>query len=212
MATLQDVLTYIDTIYPNKMATQTKINIINDEQRKVFKFMNPTGMATITTIADQFSYSVPADCQVDLIQQLLVTSSTEAVAADTAFNNYEFAGLDQDMASGNFYYEAFGKVGLYPVPDKNGYTGRIIYSKRPVLFATIADAAVEFNTEADWIDVIKFRVIARVAKSGNNPDVELGNNYEADANEMERRLKMDRANKKMRNPRQRVSYAEGWNK
>ena len=210
MATLGEVLTYIDTVLPNKVSNTLKIGLINDEQRKIFKFMNPVGMATFTTIGDQFSYNIPSDCSIDLIQQVLVTSSTSSVDSETAFNNYEFAGLDQEMSGGNFYYDVFGKIGLYPVPDKNGYTGRIIYSKRPVLFSSTNDSTVEFNTEADWIDVIKFKVMSRVAKCGNYPDIELANNYESDAMEIEKKLKMDRANKKMKNPRERISYTEGW--
>jgi hypothetical protein len=210
MATLGNVLTYIDTVYPNKFGSTMKISFINDEQRKIFKFMNPSGMATFNTVADQFSYALPSDCDIDQIQQVLVTSSTEAVDSETTFDNYEFAGLDQEMSGGNFYYDVFGKIGVFPVPDKNGYTGRIIYSKRPVLFTSTDDSAVELNLEEDWLDYIKFRVISRIAKSGSYPDIDLANNYEADAMEIERRLKMDRANRKMKNPRERISYQEGW--
>ena len=211
MATLSDVLTYIDTVYPNKTGSTMKITFINDEQRKIFKYMNPVGMATITTIADQFSYALPSDCNIDLIEQVLVTNTTTTVDSSTPFNNYEFAGLDQEMSGGNFYYDAFGKIALYPVPDKNGYTGRVIYSKRPVLFAsTVADSTTNFNLDADWLDYIKFKVIARVAKSGSYPDIDIANNYEVDAMEVERHLKLDKANKKMKNPRERIAYTDGW--
>jgi hypothetical protein len=54
--------------------------------------------------------------------------------------------------------------------------------------------------------------MSRIAKAGNNPDVELANGYEADAMELERRLKMRRALERAKSPRIRHSYKMDWDK
>jgi hypothetical protein len=203
---------YVNTILPNTMGSTMMISVINDEQRKIFKYMAGTALASFTTLEDQFSYALPSNCKMDQIKQVLVTDSTGAVSSTSYFNNYEFAGLDDEMSGGSFYYDAFGKIGLYPVPDKTGYSGRVIYDKRPVFFSSTNDAAVEFAIDEDWIDVIKFRTMARVAKSGNYPDIELGNNYDREANEVEAKLKMDWYKKKSKLPKERWSYQEDWSR
>lgn len=209
--TLGNVMTYINTLLPNTMGSTMMISVINDEQRKIYKYMSESAMASFTTLEDQYSYSLPANCKLEQIKQVLVTNTTGAVSSTADFENYELAGLDDEMSGGNYYFDAFGKIGLYPVPDKTGYSGRVIYEKRPLFFASTNDVALEFDIDEDWIDVIKFKTMARVAKSGNYPDVELGNNYDREANEIESKLKMDWYKKKSKNPKWKWSYEEGWN-
>jgi hypothetical protein len=54
--------------------------------------------------------------------------------------------------------------------------------------------------------------MSRICKSGNNPDPEMANNYEADAMELERKMKLRKARDKMKTRRRTVSYMEGWNR
>lgn len=206
---LGEMLNYIDAVLPNTVSTEIKVKFINDEQKKIFKYMNEVDMYEVITIAGQPIYSIPSDCEVELIDQVLVASSTEAVTADTQFNAYKYAGQNDSLDGGNFYFDALGKLGLYPIPDKTNYALRIIYEKRPIIFAT-ADTATEFNIEGDFLDFIQNKVMSKIAKTGNYPDIELANNYEIEASSIESKLKMDRAKKRTKNPKSRYSYKEGW--
>jgi hypothetical protein len=72
------------------------------------------------------------------------------------------------------------------------------------------DTTVEFNLDNDWIDFIRYKVMARVAVTGNNPDVEMKNNYEMEAQECWKSMLMRRAKEKLKDTRKRHSYREGW--
>lgn len=203
--TLQDVLTYIDTLLPNSLTTATKVGLINAEQRKVWEHMTPDTMYEFTTVNGQRTYTLPTNVSIDMILEngVLIASSTEAVSDDTVFQPYSLAGYDEDM-TGSKFYDAFGTLGLYPIPD-NGYPARLLYQEYPTIFAS-SDTAVQFNIDQDYVDLIKFKVMARVAKSGRFPNVDLANNYEADATQLERKMKTRMANKRAKTPRTRWSY------
>jgi hypothetical protein len=172
--------------------------------------MNEIDMYETVTIENQPIYSLPTDCEVELIDQVMVSNTTSNVDSSTPFASYEYAGQNDNLDSGNFYFDALGKLGLYPVPDKTNYAIRIIYEKRPIIFAT-SDVNKEFNIDGDFLDFIQNKVMSKIAKTGNYPDIELANNYEVEASSIESKLKMDRAKRKAKNPKSRYSYKEGWN-
>jgi len=207
--TLQEVLTYIDTLLPNGLTSAMKVTLINGEVRKVWMDMTSTNYYNFNTVANQATYTIPSDMEFEMIVEngLMIANSTLAVSSTTVFETYKYCGPEDELNSKQFY-DALGLIGIYPVPD-NGFPARIRYQERPTIFAS-TDTAIEFNLDQDYIDLVKFRTMARIAKSGNGPDVELANNYESDARELEARLKMMAAQKRRKISKQRVSYREGW--
>lgn len=205
---LNEMLNYINTVLPNTVSTEIKVKYINDEQRKIYKYMSELDMYETISIANQPIYTLPDDCEIESISQVLV-SNTTVLDSSTPFVTYSYAGENDSLDSGSFYYNALGNLGLYPIPDKTNYAIRILYEKRPIIFAT-SDGNKEFNIEGDFLDFIQTRVMSKIARTGNYPDIELANNYEIEAKEIESKLKMDRAKRKAKNPKSRYSYKEGW--
>lgn len=204
--TLGQVLNYINEILPNRMNSTTIVTLINNETRKIWKHMTSTQLYNFDTITDQAYYNLPSDCDFESIVEngVMISNTTNS----TSYTVYTYCGADEEL-TGNRYFEGLTNTfGLYPIPD-NSYSARIKYQERPLQIAS-SDTATQFNLDQDYIDVIKFRVMSRVAKSGNNPDVDLGNNFELDAIELEKKLKVKRANERMKNPRYRHSYRLDW--
>jgi hypothetical protein len=210
--TLQQTLDYINEILPNKMNSTTIITLINNEQRKLWRNMTSTSLYEMYTVANQEIYTLPTDCDFEMITEngILVAGSTTGSTNQT-FTAYKYAGKD-DYAGDYVYYEALDETfGIIPIPTVSNKPIHIRYQPRPTLFAS-TDTAVQFNLDEDYIDLIKFRVMSRICKSGNNPDPEMANNYEADAMELERKMKLRKARDKMKTRRRTVSYMEGWNR
>lgn len=205
--TIQEVLAYIDDLLPNSLTTATKISLVNAELRKIWEHMTPIEMYEFDTVADQMLYDYPTNISIDMIIEkgVLVATSTDAVSSTTVFGEYTFRGLDEEE-NGNQFYDLGGQLRISPTPD-NVYPARIIYQDYPTLFAS-TDTTVQFNIDQDYVDLIKFKVMSRVAKSGRFPNVEIANNYELDAKELERKMKVRMANKKAKTPRRRWSYKE----
>jgi hypothetical protein len=202
--TLAQILTYINELLPNRINSTTIVTLINNEQRKIWEKMTPESYYSFDTIANQSLYLLASDMNFEKISDVLVYSTTD----DVDFTQYEFAGLSEELV-GYRYYDALENIGISPTPTKTGCTVQIRYQVRPTIFAS-SDTAVEFNLDNDYLDLVKFRVMSRIAKSGKNPKIELANNYESDANELERKLRMKYANKKAKLPKRRISYKKGW--
>lgn len=210
--TLGQVLTYVDELLDNSFATNTKIGIINNEVSKIWKYMTSTQLYSLDIVNAnddevQTIYDLPSDVDFDEIKDVLINESTEAVSSTSIFKPYKYAG-DDDKLTGRQYYNHLGSLGLYASTQlKAGYTGRVKYQERPTVF-TSTDTSVQFNLDQDWIDYIKFRTMERIAKSGPNPDVTLGNNYAMESEELKRRLMVNIANKKVKTARTKISYKD----
>lgn len=209
--TLSQALSYIDELLPNKVASTTKITLINNELRRLWPYMTSTEIYEFVTVSSQYVYSLPSDCEFESIVEngLAIGDSTATATSTTVFTTYSFAGDDEELTDYH-YYNVSGSLGIYPAPEYSDYPARLKYQKRPTLFAS-SDTNSQFDVEEDFVDVIKLRTMSKVAKCGNNPDVELANNYDADADQLERKLKMRTLKKRSKTPRTRWSYREGWN-
>ena len=209
--TLQQSLNYINELLPNRVNSTTIVTFINDEQRKLWHHMTSTKIFETYTVADQELYSLPSDCDFDMIKPngILVADSTDGSTSAT-FKPYSYAGKD-DNASDYVYYEGLNDTfGIIPIPTVTQKPIHIRYQPRPTLFAS-TDTAVQYNLDEDYIELIELRVMSKICKMGNNPDVEMANNYTMDAMELERRMKLRLANKKMKTAPKVVSYRENWN-
>ena len=210
MATLNNILDYVDMLYPNTLSVANKIEIINRVQRYIFKYMATEGIYGFDSIINEPFYSLESsDCTIDLIKNVEVAATTLPVTTATVFIDYKFAGRSDNLENGYYFYDAYGTLGLYPIPDKSGYSVRIIYDKRPIILAS-SDGGTTLNLEADFISYIEKKTCAEVAKCGSYPDVEMANNFEADSQEFERRLKMDWYKRRAKNPDKTWSYKNDW--
>jgi hypothetical protein len=156
-------------------------------------------------------YSLPSACQVEAIKSLTISDST-TISSTCIFDEYTFKGSEEDLDGNNYYAGVNGSIGIYPVPTYTGYNIQLEYQERPTIFGyASSDSTTPFNLDRDYLDLIRYRVMSKVAKCGNNPDVEMANNYTLDANEIEKKLKLEQAKKKFKlNHKNKISYTEGW--
>jgi hypothetical protein len=203
--TLGQTLSYIDTFLPNPLTTQNKIDLINAELRKTWEHMTSKNIYEFATVNGQALYALPTNVTIDMVDSVMVATSTGAASSTTLYDTYKFAGIDDEMEGSNFY-DGFGYIGLYPVPD-NGYPAQIWHQQYPTIFAS-SDTNTQFNIDQDYVDIIKFKVMSRVAKAGNAPDVELANNYELDAKELERKMRLKNQKEKTKVSKSRWSYKD----
>ena len=208
---LADLTSYINEMLPNRMNSTTIIDIINSEMLKIFRDMTSTDLSTsITTVANQQQYALPTNCDFDMIIEngIRVFSS----AGSTIFQIYRHAGVDDidNIPNGNRYFEGLtGNFGLYPTPTVSGMPVTVKFQARPSLFGfATTDSTTIVPLDQDYVELLEYRTMARIAKSGNSPDIEMANNYTADSIELRRELKFKRANEKMKTSRHRFSYKD----
>lgn len=206
MPTVQELLNDIDVLLPNTFTTAQKLVWMNEAQRLLFKYMNSMEVYEFTTVADQATYNMASDCTIDLIDSVQLCTDSE-ITVDSIFYQYRFVPLNAEFTGNNYYEVPGGLIGLYPVPEETGYNVKIFYNKRPVLLSA-SDLTVTPNLNEDYQPALKSYTLSKIAKAGNNPDVELANNYMIEFNNYMGMMFQDWAKNKAKVPRN--SRANRW--
>lgn len=204
MPTVQQLLTDVKTRLPYSTSVFTDGTVIgwmNDAQNEVWRHLASTELYEFDTIASQAIYTMASDMRIDMIKSLQVSDST-TIDGTEGYTTYKFAGMDDEL-TGSYYYDSLGSLGIYPVPSTagSGYNVKVWYEPSPVQLSTGTLTTVpSINTE--YQDILKFRAMKVIAQSGNNPDVELANNYQREEDAIMRVIKGDYYKRKHRKPRE----------
>ena len=185
--TLQAIINWVDEVVPNAMETTTKQVFLSDLLGEGdFKNFNTARTYLDTyTVADQSDYDLPTGIKVDDIIRAYVSpttyNSTDVVGSTTLFEKYTLLGIDSEKSPG--FVEYTTQIHLIPTPD-DSYHMRLIY--KPVYRGNLADTtslATEILAQKPLIDWLQNKLAARVCKSLAFPRIDLGNNYELEAEE-----------------------------
>ena len=182
--TLAEILDRIKRYYP-KATTWTDVeivNVINDEQREIFRQLQLKDIYEFETVEDQCIYSLPTNCEIEFLEYVGVTEDS-TITSSSEFTEYTFAQLNEAM-SGYKYFDAMnGLIGLYPAPDTTGWSVRLIFRKRPALMDS-TDTSETPELKEDWHRIFVYGPIAEIAGSGSNPDITTANNYTVKYNKL----------------------------
>ena len=210
MPTVQQLIDEIDARLPNTFTNTLKIGFMNSFQNEIWRLLASTEIYEFDTIAGQALYTVASDMRIDMVKSVLVSNST-VIDGSEGYTTYEYAGPDDEL-NGSNYYDALGSFGIYPVPSTatgGGYNVKISYEPSPVQLSTGTLTTIP-SINAEYQDILKFRAMKVIAQSGNNPDVELANNYQREEDVMMKKIKMDYHKRKFRKPRDTYRRSEGW--
>lgn len=205
--TLGQVLSYVHEVLPNSFPTTTLITFVNDEIRLFWQYLTSTEYYEFQMSSGQAIYSFPTNVKMDQVIEngVLISDTTSSPTSSAEWTAYTFCGADEEL-TGSRYFEALDNFGVYPVPD-NGYYARLIYQDYPTLMAS-SDTNTQFDLDQDYVDILTYRTLARVAKSGKYPRVDLANNYTLDAKEIEQKMKVKQMNDFTKTARKRWSYKQ----
>lgn len=175
--TTQEIITMIQKLYPRATTWSNAeiITVLNSEQREIFRELQLTDLYEFTTVADQWSYSLPSDCDIKCIKYVGITEEA-TVTSESIFQEYDFADIGDEL-TGYKYFDAFNDlIGLYPMPDTSGWNARLIYGRRPTALSASVLTATPVLDE-DWHRILVYGGITEIAGSGSNPDITIVNNY-----------------------------------
>lgn len=213
MPTVQQLLNDVRTRLPASTETFTDgvvIGWMNDTQNEIWRYMASTEPFEFDTIAGQALYNMASDMEIDMIKSVQVSNSTVIDGAET-YATYDYAG-PSDTLSGNRYYDAYGLIGLYPVPSSDvgsGYKVKITYEPSPIQLSTNTLTSIP-SINDEYQDILKWRSLRDIAASGNNPDMNLYSFYQGLYEKLFKRIKMDYNKRKAANPRDTYPRSEGW--
>lgn len=213
MPTTVQILADVDARLPNSFSESQKLAWINDTQRKIAKYLQVEQTYDFVA-SSSMAYSISTNIRFENIKHLYTGDSTKIadISSTTIWKEHDPAGAD-DVLSGYKYYvpniSHFTSTGtstslcLYP-ESTEVRVARIYYNTLLDDLTTTSGNAPLWNSE--WHDILKYGVMEIIAKAGNNPDIDLANNYRYEYNDILRDIKKDNAVKKWKRPRIKWNY------
>lgn len=173
--TVKQVLDDIAVRLPHTYDNDRLFVWINETMKKIYKDMAVDEMYSFETIKGHKLYSLPADCTIDMIKNVTISSQAKS-QSNYDWGNYEklkYYDLKEEMKDKGYYDGQDGLIGIYPTPEDNRRI-RIYYLKKPKMITSLDDT---IELDDNYIDLVKYNVLSIIAMSGHNPDTELANEY-----------------------------------
>lgn len=194
MFTAYQLAQRVNTEYPNNgfifepdvdHATKLQegfIGYINGALLKNTKYILLDDEYEFPTIAGQALYDLPLGCEKHNIMEITREYGKQALRCRFA--------RDSESMDGNRYFNGYGnKIGLYPTPTEDGKKITIFFKKTPRPVRT-KDDPIEVKDR--YIDLLVYSIVADMASAGNNPDIEIANNYSLKYNNLLQEAMLDR--------------------
>ena len=182
MATIQEIITYADRKYPNQETDANKILDLNDMHKHIFtkisRLKNEFEIYETDTIEDQLTYGLPSDCLLSNIIAIKVSPSTTVTNA-TKWNEFDFAGLNDDIESGYFWGD--GGSSLFSLVynglplTQTGLSIRIFYYPEPAELTVVTQTP---DLDAYYHSLLKYALIQDLASQGQNPDTDIADYWQ----------------------------------
>jgi len=185
MSTVAQIITWADRYFPNKVSEANKILDLDHLHKEVYNRIKRLKYeysmnGDHTTIADQFSYSKPTDCDFDQIFKIMVSNDLQAnIDNDTVWDDYEYTDLHSDVSSGTYWGrasdDAFSLLKDGDPIDTAGYEIRIYYFRTPNTLTATTDTP---QLEDQYHNLLKYGLISLIASQGHNPDTQIADYYQ----------------------------------
>lgn len=185
---LQEILSRIDSRYPNVVTVSDKIHYINLAQYDISKFFGRyIEDVTTVTVASQERYDYLTNLgDISDIEQLEI-ATTLTPLIDSDYQEYVLGTMIDKTRQGYVYYDAFQTVGgtrqfgIYPIPTTSGYTIRIRYLK-PFAEMVQTDMTAEPEFDVRYHDALISYACYKIAASGSFPDEGMANIFSSEWN------------------------------
>lgn len=159
------------TNYPDSLFI-TDLDLIHKEEYVKFKRLKHryTVDKSVVTVANQLEYTLPTNCTIENIIHLEIDGQ-----------EYEFADGEQDISTG--YYYRYGSTDLKIEILVDGeaiktaglpITIKFYPEPTPLTLATQTP-----DLESKYHNLLIYRLFARIASIGENPDADIANYWEA---------------------------------
>jgi hypothetical protein len=201
--TLLDILNEIDVRMSNTFEIAQKIRWLDLAQLKLYKQIGLKKTYTFLTVDDTALYTLPDNIKVENIIDLAVASTTDD---DTNYTPYAYQADRPSYSKYSSYYrsdyDGLNQIGLYPVPTTTGLSVKLLYRTKPEKIDGSNLLKIP-DIDEDYHEMLILDVIMQIVLSGDNPDIDLYNNYLLQYNAMNKDVKLGEYEKEPEYPRTR---------
>jgi hypothetical protein len=214
MPSVQQIINYTDRKYPNSETDTNKTSDLDSLHKKIYvklaRLKNEYEIYETQTIANQLTYSLPSNCTIDNIISIRVSTST-TITSSTEWDEYEYAGLNDDITVGYWYGDAGNdKIALtdYDRPITTADLSiRIFYYRTPNALTATTDTP---ELDSNYHDLLKYGLIQELASQGHNPDTEIADYWQSKFDEFMKEVENNLSEKYNKTPTQSNQVEEYW--
>lgn len=229
MSTIREIIDWADRKYPNSESDANKVIDLNDIHKEVYirisKAKNEREIWSFTTevitnedgsIVGIPAYDLPADCKIELIDSVKI-SQTVSPSSPESYVDCDYAGIDDDIASGYFYFDSgvnpdtgYNMIGLAndgDVINTADLEVRVYYTKRPEVIDAVTDTP---SLDPDYHALLKYALVNSLASQGNNPDTEIADFYQKKYDDFLKIIEDDIEQKYNKTPNRISQNVEQW--
>lgn len=189
MSTVQEIIDWVARKYPNHGETDANlIKDLNDIHKEIYtkisRIKNKREIWSFQTVANLAAYDLSDGCTMDMIVSVQVSNTVNPSTAED-YDTYEYAGLNDDISSGYYYYDGgtnpdtgVNMIGLVidgDIIQTADLEARVYYNVRANELTLVTDTP---NLNADYHTLLKYALVSSVASQGNNPDTEIADFYQ----------------------------------
>ena len=182
MATLQDIINFLNRKYPNH--GESNANIVSDLDMihkdiylRLQRLSNEFDIKEIESVNNQMIYNLPDGIKMADIFALKVSIDTD----ETEYETYRYRGIGEVLTEGRYYGRSSNGT-FYIVKNRvplnqDGLKIHIYYYKKPAEL-DVDDLEQVPDLDEDYHDLLKFGIVQAIASQGHNPDIEIANYYQ----------------------------------
>lgn len=223
MSTVQEIITWVSRKYPNHGETDANlVKDLNDIHKEVFtkisRVKNDREIWSFKTVTNPAlpAYELADDCTMDMIISVQVSKIVSPASVED-YNTYEYAGINDDISSGYYYFDGgvntttgVNMIGLISDGDiiqTANLEVRVYYNKRPVEITAVTNTP---SLNPDYHTLLKYALVSSVASQGNNPDTEIADFYQRKFDEFFKDIQEDISQRYNQTPNQISQSEEYW--
>lgn len=213
---ITDMIAYINEFLPNRANSSTINTFIDDEAKRIRRFIPDILDHSTQTVADQQTYNLPNNIRIsDIISMYMSATTYNATTLVTStldWRKYKFAGYE-DRYMGEIYFKATtenssvnsDRICISPIPDD------VVYFKiSHWAYPNTSNGTTTIINNDTLVAYLENKVMAKISRMGNHPRIDLSNNFELEAESYLRVLKRERENKELALSSKRIGYKDWW--
>jgi hypothetical protein len=221
MKTVADYVSYVNEVVPNNVATTSKYTFLQDILKDIRDLNTYYETRDTNTSTSASYYNFPTtDMLWSDIQWLGISNSTYNVAISPStmpysdYTEIKYKGLDEEIDSYQWVETGTSGIILYGLSTENKHWLR--YKCLPTLIFGLSsgigssDSTTVIQVDSLLADYIQNKLAAKVCRSGAFPRIDLGNNYEMEAQDLLARAKLNKRIADTKRAKFKVGYKDWW--
>jgi hypothetical protein len=217
MKTVADIIGYVDNVVPNSITSTNKMAYLLDLCRDIKEYNVNYDTYDTNTSTNLSIYELPSShlTYKDLLW-VGVSNSTYDVAVSQStcpisdYQELKYKGEDEPIEGRQWIEQGSSSLYLYGLSTENKHWLKYRCIPHLTFGLNSSDSTSKVNVDDLLTDYLQNKLAAKVCRSGAFPRIDLGNNYEMEAQDLLSRVKLSKRILDNKKTGLKIGYKDWW--